>query len=163
MKWQERFSCHVSEQSSRVVSTYETPSDPAITLVSHAETQLEAKCMDLVGDVRNIVNDVLALLLDDKTKKLQRAKLCDHLKNLANVFLDKRLQKAREVVTYLCKAEMSKRATQDDTYERIQRKVKRLSQSAHDRSNPETFDFDHLPSNQVTFVPLSLVFRAAKE
>lgn len=90
------------------------------------------------------------LMLEGWTKPLGRPRLLPHLETLVDVFVEKRVRKAREVVSYLCKAEMAKRSTQDDTYDRIKRKVKRRSEIAHARSDPETFGSVQLPHAQVT-------------
>lgn len=88
-------------------------------------------------------------MLVDATKPLQRPALLAELTALLDTFVEKRLRKATEVVTYLCKAELAKRATRDDTYQRIKRKVKRRSEIAHDRVDPENFDVGNLQYGQV--------------
>lgn len=95
--------------------------------------ELAVECKKLVNKVRECAKNVLMCLLGLEEETRNRPGLLRYLSGLLDTFLDKRLTKAEEVVDYLSKAELSKRYTQDPTYERIKTKVRYLAEEAHTR------------------------------
>lgn len=91
------------------------------------------ECKKLVNKVRECAKDVLMSLLGLEEETRNRPGLLHYMSGLLDPFLDRRLTKAEEVVDYLSKAELSKRYTQDPTYERIKNKVRYLAEEAHTR------------------------------
>lgn len=103
-----------------------------VTVFQHASlSQLANACKALVNDVRKCVKEVLVLLFRVEKVTNIRPELQLYLSTRLDKFLDKRLAKAEEVVAYLSKAELTKRDTRDETYDRIRTKVGNLAEKAY--------------------------------
>lgn len=113
-----------------------SPPKFATVFQHHASlSQLANACKTLVNNIRKCVKEVLVLLFRVEKVTNIRPELQLYLSARLDQFLDKRLAKAEEVVAYLSKAELTKRDTRDETYERIKTKVGQLAEKAH--SNTE--------------------------
>lgn len=100
--------------------------------------------------VRLCVKDVLENLLHSQ-EGVERPELPSYLCKIVDGYLQKKHDKAEEIVNYLAKAELMKRFTQDESYKRIILKVENLAEQMSVRLQGRPF-----PEND-TDVPVEQV------